>query len=300
MHFSISSCNQHDPFLYFLSGPFYIKQHDRTVNRSNILLWAVFAFLHFLHLLLRTRIRQSDAGPQLVDWSLHPAQTKIKMISNLQMIESSGSLGDSSMPLKPPLEDYESLIRPDFQILSKEYPQFAEAWTNLRASQRIQSSENWKSPDAKKRKRTFKPFSNVLDHTFNVALTRALLHKYFHLHLPRLPEGTLCPPVPNRFHYVQWIRTLVRQMYDYADEYFISNEVGHCRYKGLDIGCGASAIYLLLLSTPSFTESLITPKEKDELNLSHSWKFLGTDINADSVQCAKDNVLGKHDLVHIH
>jgi len=179
---------------------------------------------------------------------------------------------------------YDALVKPNFQILSDEYPEFAKAWNKLRECQKDHSHINRNSRKA---------FSTVLGHTFNVALTRALLHKFFQLSLPSMPEGHLCPPVPNRFHYVQWLRTLLRQMYDSDDEYFSPNQVGRCRFKGLDIGCGASAIYPLLLSTPAFTQSLFTTKKEDPVYpTTQSWKFLGTDINADSVKCAKQNVLG--------
>jgi len=205
-------------------------------------------------------------------------------------------------------EDYNSLVRPNFSILSKEYPDFAKAWIHLRESQKAiddSNSNNNDDDDPKKtscrRRKSTSCFSSHLDHAFNVNLTRALLHKFFHLTLPKMPEGYLCPPVPNRLHYIFWLRILLREMYDSQETYFsrINHQTKQCQYKGLDIGCGASAIYPLLLSTPTFTQSLFKMKsndDDDDNNLHadplQAWKFLGTDIDSFSVDCAKENVLG--------
>ena len=42
-----------------------------------------------------------------------------------------------------------------------------------------------------------------------MSLTRALLNEHFQLQLPSLPEGHLCPPLPNRDNYICWMNELI-------------------------------------------------------------------------------------------
>mmetsp|Transcript_15053 Transcript_15053/g.22755 ORF Transcript_15053/g.22755 Transcript_15053/m.22755 type:complete len:611 (+) Transcript_15053:14-1846(+) len=154
-------------------------------------------------------------------------------------------------------------------------------------------------------------FSTHVDFEFNAALTRAILCEYFQLSLPSLPKGYLCPPIPNRLNYVLWIKDLLRETFNCNNEYFeaplpLHNHEGenvekstdekqstsnpshykYCSqaqsYRGMDIGCGASCIYPLLLSSKYFDQRDNESKKK--------WEFLGTEIDPYSIQCAQQNV----------
>ena len=153
-----------------------------------------------------------------------------------------------------------NLIKPNFQELSQTYPEFQKAWMEL--NDRRQNKET-KFQSGKS------SFSTIVDHAFNVALTRALLDKHFKLTMPCLPEGHLCPPIPNRLNYVLWIKRLLKET--------ICKEGLH--YRGMDLGTGASAIYPLLITTD---------------DCSSKWKIIGTDIDEKSVQYAKENVKANH------
>jgi len=143
---------------------------------------------------------------------------------------------------------------PNFHQLAMEYPEFQIAYQKQKQlSQRTTT--------------TFE---------FNSSLTRSILQKYFQLRLPCMPKGYLCPPVLNRLHYVLWIKELVSQCKDDNVNYFDSTK--QLCQKGLDLGTGVSAIYLLLLSTQHFSSD----KER--------WTFVGTDIDHYSVKCAQNNI----------
>lgn len=85
----------------------------------------------------------------------------------------------------------------------------------------------------------------------------------------KLPNDRLCPPVPVRWNYVRWIQDLLDTTTDsFSDYYDEEREV-----LGLDIGVGASCIYALLACS------------------SHpEWRIAGTDIDAHSLEYAKQNV----------
>ncbi|CAK7262668.1 hypothetical protein SEPCBS119000_000091 [Sporothrix epigloea] len=94
-------------------------------------------------------------------------------------------------------------------------------------------------------------------------LTQSLLRRDFGLKVD-LPPDRLCPPVPNRVSYVLWVTELVGTTRGGSTPEQV---------VGLDIGTGASCIYPLLACT-----------------ISPSWRFLATDIDADSLQSARNNV----------
>lgn len=160
----------------------------------------------------------------------------------------------------------EFVLSCNFDHLAKQYPEFQDAW-----SQAVSSGET---------SRTAAPFNSTV---FNKALTRSLLHHHFHLLLPSLPEGTLCPPIPNRANYVLWLRELIASC-AYDLERFSSrcpegehgeHQVQPCnqiktanqmelRFQGIDIGTGVSAIYPLLLCTSLFAQSdALMDRERD-------------------------------------
>ena len=88
-------------------------------------------------------------------------------------------------------------------------------------------------------------------HAANASLTRALLWRHFCLAMPSLPEGRLCPPVPNRSNYVRWLRELlVRSKRDLcrfsggacgsADVEMDGDAPPRWQHRGLDIGMQAA------------------------------------------------------------
>lgn len=128
-------------------------------------------------------------------------------------------------------------------------------------------------------------FSTFVDFEFNSTLTRALLKHDFRIELPALPEGTLCPPVPNRLNYVCWIRELLNCFLDDENEHDLQAGNEHCR--GIDIGTGSSCIYPLLICAardPKSGELIFNPK----------WRMDATDIDPVSVSCALKNVNANH------
>ena len=99
-------------------------------------------------------------------------------------------------------------------------------------------------------------------------LTRSILRADFSLQL-ELPPDRLCPPVPVRWNYVHWIQELLDTTSEnYGERYDADRDV-----IGIDIGTGASAIYPLLACGTR-------PR----------WRMLGTDVDAHSLDYAKQNV----------
>eukprot|EP00559_Dactyliosolen_fragilissimus_P005394 CAMPEP_0184867044 /NCGR_PEP_ID=MMETSP0580-20130426/24828_1 /TAXON_ID=1118495 /ORGANISM="Dactyliosolen fragilissimus" /LENGTH=408 /DNA_ID=CAMNT_0027367043 /DNA_START=63 /DNA_END=1286 /DNA_ORIENTATION=+ len=203
---------------------------------------------------------------------------------------------------------YRSIVKPDFTELAESYPEFRKALTNLHKRQnkitfhKKPRHDNVSKEDEQNNHCGNKEsFSTNVDFEFNLALTKALLHKHFDLTLPHVPKGKLIPPVPNRLNYVLWLKELMRQ--NLSGEYFENNcinptSTGHegiLYRRGLDIGVGATAIYPLLLSSSDFTGEVegIVKKYANNKDVKGSddecnqWKFIGTDIDAESVDSAK-------------
>ena len=96
-------------------------------------------------------------------------------------------------------------------------------------------------------------------------LTKTLLRRDFGLEI-ELPPDRLCPPVPNRHAYVQWVSALLET-------------TGRGReVVGADVGTGASCIYPLLACAQHA-----------------AWRFVATDIDDKSLRYARDNV-GRNSL----
>lgn len=160
-------------------------------------------------------------------------------------------------------------------------------------------------------------------HNFNTSLTRALLNYHFHIQLPSLPEGHLCPPIPNRANYICWLNELLIQsqvdLYRFATASScgskekkksgsreIYKQLWQC--QGIDIGTGVSAIYPLLLTTELFSGSSGDNDNEEQVSKATSaspqqqkqWKFLATDIDPIAIQSAKTNVQANHLENQIH
>jgi 23S rRNA (adenine1618-N6)-methyltransferase len=119
-------------------------------------------------------------------------------------------------------------------------------------------------------------FKNKYDkHTINFAypkavkaLNTALLKAYYNIDYWSFSDDSLCPPIPSRVDYIH-------QLNDLLIESGITKDV-----KVLDIGCGASCIYPLLG------------------NAVNNWKFVGTEIDNNSLNSAQkiinENNLNEH------
>ncbi|PNF30379.1 hypothetical protein B7P43_G13417 [Cryptotermes secundus] len=93
------------------------------------------------------------------------------------------------------------------------------------------------------------------------ALTTTLLHKDFGLRV-EIPLNHLVPALPLRLNYLLWLEDLLH----------LSVKSREGQTRGVDIGCGASCIYPLLATTMK------------------KWKMLATEIDHESVECARRNV----------
>lgn len=95
-----------------------------------------------------------------------------------------------------------------------------------------------------------------------LVLNQALLIHYYKVRDWTIPKGHLCPPIPGRADYLHYIADLLSEADDNTPP--TGNKI-----KGLDIGTGTSCIY------PFIGHSL------------YGWKFVGTDINSDSINHCK-------------
>lgn len=183
------------------------------------------------------------------------------------------------------------VTHPNFEQLALLYPDFCEAWQEHRR-------QKLTSPTSS--------FSALMTPELNIALTRSLLHLHFGLSLPNMPTSRLCPPVPNRFFYIQWIQSQLLPLLD-NEQYFIPVEHvasvatvtsqidrGRRRY-GCDIGTGASCIYPLLFHAS--LQQLQQQPQGSSCNYctakdpsTDHWTIVATDIDAVSIEAANDNV----------
>lgn len=95
-----------------------------------------------------------------------------------------------------------------------------------------------------------------------LTLNQALLFVHYQVESWSVPKGQLCPPIPGRADYIHYIADLLAE--DSEGKVPVGTKV-----KGLDIGTGMSAIYPILG------------------NSIYGWRFVGTDINPDSLNNAK-------------
>jgi 23S rRNA (adenine1618-N6)-methyltransferase len=96
-------------------------------------------------------------------------------------------------------------------------------------------------------------------------LNTSILNHYYGIENWDFPDENLCPPIPGRADYIHHIADLL------SGNNFGRIPVGD-KITCLDIGTGASCIY-----------PLIGVAE-------YQWKFIGTDINAESIASAKNIV----------
>ena len=95
------------------------------------------------------------------------------------------------------------------------------------------------------------------------ALTRVLLLHDFQLRF-ELPAQNLCPPIPQRLAVLYWVDDLLREQQQQQQQQ-------HAR-RGVDVGCGASAIFPLL-GVRAF-----------------GWQFVATEVDSAAAAAARHNV----------
>ncbi|KAK1441276.1 hypothetical protein QVD17_07122 [Tagetes erecta] len=134
---------------------------------------------------------------------------------------------------------------PDFGVLASLYPSFEPYvfYSPADGSPKI----NWKDFNATRQ------LTSVL-----------LLHH--HSLTWWIPDGQLCPTVPNRANYIHWLEDLLSS--DIIPNYHRDQNI----VKGFDIGTGANCIYPLLGA------SLL------------GWSFVGTDVTGIALEWAERNV----------
>lgn len=162
---------------------------------------------------------------------------------------------------------FDALVSPNFEELSRRFPDFGRAYSHVQQIQREQGG----------------PLASHMTQDFSIALTKALLHLHWGLSLTHLPDHHLCPPVPNRYFYVQWIQQDLLPLLS-SEKHFVRTR--SLSRVGLDIGTGATCIYLLL-----FAASTNVP-----------WTLYGTEIDPESLRLAQQNVQSnKHlqSLIHL-
>jgi len=150
---------------------------------------------------------------------------------------------------------FEALVDPNFEELARRFPDFGCAWQCMKQTQSKQGGR----------------FGTHITQDFSIALTKALLHIHWGLALTDLPLHHLCPPVPNRYFFVQWIQQTLLPTLQSA-KYF--SPVRMMSLRGLDIGTGAACIYPLLFCAST----------------KQAYKFVATDVDPESVTLAVKNV----------
>ncbi|XP_076901071.1 psilocybin synthase-like [Bidens hawaiensis] len=140
---------------------------------------------------------------------------------------------------------YSDNNRPDFGLLASLYPSFQPY---------VSYTRQGKNP-----KIDWKDFNATRE------LTRVLL-LHHHSITWWIPDGQLCPTVPNRSNYIHWIEDLL------SSDIIPSHHKDDNIIKGFDIGTGANCIYPLLGA------SLL------------GWSFIGTDVTDVALNWAEKNV----------
>ncbi|XP_020079913.1 methyltransferase-like protein 16 [Ananas comosus] len=138
---------------------------------------------------------------------------------------------------------------PDFALLASLYPSLRPFVSSPSSSSSSSSraSIDWTDPAATRE------------------LSRVLLLHDHGVHW-WIPDGQLCPTVPNRSNYIHWIEDLL------ASDLIPESSVSDGRVRGFDIGTGANCIYPLLGA------SLL------------GWSFVGSDVTDVALEWAKRNV----------
>lgn len=92
-------------------------------------------------------------------------------------------------------------------------------------------------------------------------VNKALLQHFYGIKNWDIPDENLCPPIPGRADYIHYIADLLAENH--------IKILKGLSVKGLDIGTGANLVYPLIA------------------HKSYGWKMIGTDINQNSLQNAR-------------
>ena len=107
------------------------------------------------------------------------------------------------------------------------------------------------------------------------ALNKALLKHFYGVAEWDIPEGYLCPPIPGRADYLHYAADILSEVNGGAIP-------RGPRIRVLDIGVGANCVYPLIGSSV------------------YGWAFVGTDIDAAAIRCAKGIVAANKDFGSNH
>ncbi|KAK7368607.1 hypothetical protein VNO80_10635 [Phaseolus coccineus] len=105
-------------------------------------------------------------------------------------------------------------------------------------------------------------------------LTRVLLH-HRHTLTWWIPDGQLCPTVPNRCNYIHWLEHLL------SSDIIPGTISSDAKVRGFDIGTGTSCIYPLLGASL------------------HGWSFVGSDVTDVAIEWAEKNVSSNSHISHL-
>lgn len=102
-------------------------------------------------------------------------------------------------------------------------------------------------------------------------LNAALLKLHYGIANWRIPKGYLCPPIPGRADYIHHMADVLSGGQE--------NEIPKgAQVKCLDVGVGANCIYPIIG------------------NREYGWSFVGSDIDPEAIQAAKNIVMANTDL----
>ena len=146
--------------------------------------------------------------------------------------------------------------KPNFSMLAEKYPEFKK-FCQLNIKNKI--VYDFKNREAMK------------------VLSETLLWHYFGIQTC-IPVDRLIPTIPLRLNYILWVEDLITLL---PQENLVFNDTDQKQVRGIDIGCGSCAVYMLLGA-----------KIKN-------WDFLGLCFDSDfeNVQSSVENI-GMNDLSH--
>mmetsp|Transcript_12866 Transcript_12866/g.18792 ORF Transcript_12866/g.18792 Transcript_12866/m.18792 type:complete len:828 (-) Transcript_12866:64-2547(-) len=143
---------------------------------------------------------------------------------------------------------------------------------------------------------------------------------YFVLPTPRLQGEEVCKlgQMYKETNHVDFSGRCSTEEKDERELTMTTPSFQHCysnllHYQGIDIGTGASCIYPLLLSTSIFmedeyekvphirsNEQTVDKRNTDDKFHYPTWRFAATDIDPESILCAKENVIANNlqDMIH--
>jgi 23S rRNA A1618 N6-methylase RlmF len=188
-----------------------------------------------------------------------------------------------------------TLLHPNFEELARHFPTtFGLAYREVEARRQKAIAEEQTASHGKRPSKAVVALESYVTPDFSWQLAQALLQRHWRLTLVDVPrERYLCPPIPNRFHLVDWLQTtLLPRVYNAAGAaYFVrpspaSPTTTTSHYVALDIGTGASCIYPLLW--------VATASRQGPSTGTPPWQVYATDVDAAAIAWAQQNVQANH------